>query len=58
MSDRTQTVRTSSDAQMADLYSIALDVAKEWLTILLLTISAGILAYILLIHFQILVMFR
>lgn len=52
MSDRTQTVRTSSDAQMADLYSIALDVAKEWLTILLLTISAGILAYILLIHFH------
>ena len=50
--DRTQVARANNDAQMADLYSIALDVAKEWLTILLLTISAGILAYIVLINFH------
>ena len=48
--DRTQTARSSNDMQMVDLYSVALDVAKEWLTILLLTISAGILAYVLLIN--------
>lgn len=42
----------SNEEQMIDLYCIIADVAKEWLSILLLTISAGVMAYVLLFNFH------
>ena len=53
MSDgKTKAVLSSSDEQTIDLYSVFLDVAKEWLSILLITLSAGIIAYVVLINFR------
>ena len=43
---------SSNDEMTIDLYSIILDVLKEWDTILLLTLSALIISYVLLTHFH------
>lgn len=43
---------SQNEEQTIDLYCIAVDVAKEWLSILLLTLSAGILSYVLLVNFH------
>ena len=39
---------SSSEDTIIDLYSIIMDVVKEWLSILLLTIASGLFAYVLL----------
>lgn len=43
---------SQNEEQTIDLYCIAVDVAKEWLSILLLTFSAVILSYVLLVNFH------
>ena len=43
---------SSNDEMTIDLYSIILDVVKEWDTILLLTLSALFISYVLLTHFH------
>ena len=45
---RRETVIPSSDETALDLYSMIVDVIKEWLSILLLTIAAGLIAYVVL----------
>lgn len=42
----------TNEEQIIDLYSVIIDVAREWLSILLLTISAGALAYVILTNFR------
>ena len=49
---RNGNVISSNVEQVIDPYSILADVAKEWLSILLLTLSAGIISYLLLISFH------
>ena len=47
MSDkRALASHSANEEQTIDWYCVAADVAKEWLSILLLTIAAGILSYI------------
>lgn len=49
------TVRTdhhNNEEQIIDLYSVITDVAKEWLSILFLTVAAGLIAYVLLANFR------
>lgn len=41
-----------NEEQTIDWYCVAVDVSKEWLSILLLTIAAGILSYIVLVNFR------
>ena len=43
---------SSNDDMTIDLYSIVLDVLKEWDTIFLLTLSALLISYVLLTHFH------
>ena len=50
--NRSGIIYPSSEHQIIDLYSVITDVAKEWISILLLTISAGVLSYILLANFH------
>ena len=49
---RTSIGRPTKEEQSIDLYSVIADVAREWLAILLLTISAGALAYVILSNFR------
>ena len=46
------TSHSARDATTIDLYSILMDVAKEWLSILLLTVSAVLLSYVILTNFR------
>ena len=39
---------SANDALSIDLYSVILDVSKEWLSILFLTISAVLISYVIL----------
>ena len=43
---------SSSEETAIDLYSMTMDVIKEWLSILLLTIAAGLTAYVVLSNFH------
>ena len=45
---RRESVISSSEEMTIDLYSMIMDVIKEWLSILLLTIAAGLTAYVVL----------
>ena len=49
---RTGTGSSSGDFFEIDLYSVVLDVAREWLSIILLTLSAGLLGYVILTNFH------
>lgn len=42
----------SIDELSIDLYSIVLDVSKEWLSILLLTVSAALISYVILTNYR------
>ena len=42
----------SNDKSMIDLYCVITDVAKEWLSILLLTVSAGLLSFVVLTNIR------
>lgn len=53
MSDnRTLAGHSGYEDQTIDWYCVALDVAKEWLSVLLLAVATGILAYVLLDNFR------
>ena len=43
---------SANDALSIDLYSVILDVSKEWLSILFLTISAVLISYVILTNFH------
>ena len=46
--DRREISISSSEETAIDLYSMIMDVVKEWLSILLLTIAAGLIVYVIL----------
>lgn len=50
--DRKEIGISSNEETIIDLYSMTMDVAKEWISILLLTIAAGLTAYVLLSNFR------
>ena len=53
MSNGRREISISSNEETAiDLYSMVTDVVKEWLSILLLTIAAGLFAYVILSNFR------
>lgn len=53
MSDNKARAGTSANSEiMIDWYSVVTDVAQEWFSIFMLTISAGILAYTILTNFR------
>lgn len=53
MSDiRNGVVHTSGEELVIDLYSVVMDVVKEWLSILLLALAAGILAFVVLTNYR------
>lgn len=49
---RRETGISSSEGTAIDLYSMVMDVAKEWLSILLLTVAAGLCAYVVLSNWR------
>ena len=53
MSNGRREISISSNEETAiDLYCMITDVVKEWLSILLLTIAAGLVAYVVLSNFR------
>ena len=53
MSDiRNGVVHTSGEELVIDLYSVVMDVVKEWLSILLLALAAGILDFVVLTDYR------
>lgn len=46
------TAHSANETQIIDLYSILLDIVKEWFSILLLTISAVLMSYVILTNFR------
>lgn len=50
--NKTMISRSTNDTQSIDIVSVVQDVAKEWLSIFLLTISAVLLSYIILTNFR------
>lgn len=53
MSDfRTRNTHSSAEEQKIDIYSVVMDVAKEWSSILFLTLAAVMLGYTLLFYFH------
>ena len=50
--NKTGISHSSNEERMIDIYCALLDVAKEWVSILLLTLSVGVLSYVILSNFH------